>query len=175
MEQDNHNKTFIQRMQDWWNGLRQINLRAQAHYTVFRTTQNIKNKNGFVKQYQSRFMAGWEKWLGIGAGVTGLLMLLNPDSLWRWQFFLILLSVLCAPLLTDFWSELTRVFTEYPGKQFIGQVITLEQPIVDGIGGIRLDNQDWQLAGVDCAAGSSARIIAVKDRTLYITPINRPA
>lgn len=174
MEQENHNKTFVQRMQNWWNGFRQTNLRAQAHYTVFRTTQNIKNKNGLFKQYQGRFKAGWEKWLGFGAGLTGLLMLLNPEGLWRWQFFLVLLGVLCAPLLADLWGEFKKVFTEYPGKQFIGQVITLEQPIVDGTGTTRLDNQEWQLAGADCPAGSNVRVIAIKDRTLYTTPISQP-
>ena len=45
---------------------------------------------------------------------------------------------------------LQRLFTEYPGKHFIGQVITLEEGIVDGKGNIRLDNQAWQLAGSDC-------------------------
>ncbi|MEZ5452184.1 MAG: NfeD family protein [Thiothrix sp.] len=174
MEPENHNKTFTQRVRNWWSGLRQTNLRAQTHYTVFRTTQNLKNRNGLLKQYQRRFMGGWEKWLGIGAGLAGVLMLLNPDSLWRWQLFLVVLGVLGAPLLADLWAELKKVFTEYPGKQFIGQVITLEQALVEGSGNIRLDNQEWQLSGTDCAAGTRVRVIAIKDRTLFITPVSQP-
>ncbi|SEA86172.1 MAG: NfeD family protein [Candidatus Thiothrix putei] len=173
MEQEKQQMTLAQRLQKSWADLRQTNLRAQAHYAVFRTTQHIKNKNGLVKQYQQRFIAGWEKWLGVGAGITGLLMLLNPDSLWRWQFVLVLISVLLAPLLANLFHSLKKVFTEYPGKQLIGQVITLEQPIVEGTGTIRLDNLEWQLAGVDCLAGTQARIIAINDRTLYITPLNQ--
>jgi membrane protein implicated in regulation of membrane protease activity len=173
MEQEKQQMTFVQRLKKGWNEFKQTNLRAQAHYAVFRTTQNIKNKNGLVKQYQQRFMAGWEKWLGIGAGMTGLLMLLNPDGLWRWQFLLVVVGVLLAPLLADLFTSLKKVFTEYPGKQLIGQVVTLEQPIVDGAGNIRLDNQEWQLAGVDCPAGTQARIIAINDRTLYITPLGQ--
>jgi len=173
MEQEKQQMTLHQRLQKIWADLRQTNVRAQAHYTVFRTTQHIKNKNGLIKQYQQRFMAGWEKWLGIGAGMTGLFMLLNPDGLWRWQFILILIGVLSAPLLADLWDSLKRVFTEYPGKQLIGQVITLEQAIVDGTGSIRLDNLEWQLAGDDCPAGTQAKIIAINDRTLYITPLSQ--
>lgn len=173
MEQENQQMTFVQRLKKGWDGFRQTNLRAQAHYAVFRTTQNIKSKNGQVKQYQQRFMAGWEKWLGIGAGMTGLLMLLNPDGLWRWQFLLVVVGVLLAPLLVDLFTSLKKVFTEYPGKQLIGQVVTLEQPIVEGAGNIRLDNQEWQLTGIDCPAGTQARIIAIKDRTLYITPLGQ--
>jgi membrane protein implicated in regulation of membrane protease activity len=98
-------------------------------------------------------------------------MLLNPDGLWRWQFLLVLFSVLLAPLFADLFKSLKRVFTEYPGKQLIGQVITLEQPVVDGSGSIRLDNLEWQLAGTDCPAGTQARIVAINDKTLYITPL----
>ncbi|OQX15856.1 MAG: hypothetical protein BWK73_05600 [Thiothrix lacustris] len=175
MEQEKQPTTLIQRLQASWADLRQTNLRAQAHYTVFRTTQHLKNKHGLVKQYQQRFFAGWEKWLGVGAGITGLFMLLNPDGLWRWQFALILISVLIAPLLATAWHSLKKVFTEYPGKQLIGQVITLEQAMVDGTGSIRLDNLEWQLAGDDCPAGAQAKIIAINDRTLYITPLNQTA
>lgn len=173
MNQETQPMTFLQRLQKSWADLKQTNVRAQAHYAVFRTAQHIKNKNGLVKQYQQRFMNGWEKWLGIGAGITGLLMLVNPEGLWRWQLILVLGSVLLAPLLIDFWHSFQTVFTEYPGKQLIGQVITLEQGIVAGAGNIRLDNLEWQLAGDDCPAGTQAKIIAVNDRTLYIAPLSQ--
>ncbi len=175
MEQEKQPMTLTQRLQKSWADLRQTNVRAQAHYTVFRTTQHLKNKNGLVKQYQQRFAAGWEKWLGVGAGITGLFMLLNPEGLWRWQFVLVLCGVLIAPLLADVWHSLKKVFTEYPGKQLIGQVITLEQGIVEGAGSIRLDNLEWQLAGDDCPAGTQVTIIAINDRTLYITPLSQTA
>lgn len=175
MEQEKQQLTLAQRLQKSWTDLRQTNVRAQTHYAVFRTTQHLKNKNGLVKQYHQRFIGGWEKWLGVGAGLTGLFMLLNPEGLWRWQFLLVVIGVLIAPLLADLWHSLQKVFTEYPGKQLIGQVITLEQPILEGKGSIRLDNLEWQLAGVDCPAGTQAKIIAINDRTLYITPLSQTA
>lgn len=174
MEQQKQEMTFAQRLKAGWDDFRQTNLRAQAHYAVFRATQNIKQKNGLVARYKQRFLANWETWLGIGAGVTGLLMLLTPDSLWRWQLLLAILAILAAPLLADMWHSLKKIFTEYPGKQFIGQVITLEQPIVEGKGQIRLDNQEWQLAGIDCPAETRVKVIAIRDRTLYIKPLEQP-
>lgn len=174
MKPETQDMTFAQRLKNGWEEFRKTNLRAQAHYTVFRATQNLKHKQGWFNQYKQRFTGSWETWLGIGAGLTGLLMLLNPDGIWRWQFLLVVLGVLAAPLLADLLGELKKVFTEYPGKQFIGQVVTLEQAMVEGAGSIRLDNQEWQLAGADCPAGTQARIIAIKDRTLYITPLSQP-
>jgi membrane protein implicated in regulation of membrane protease activity len=173
MEQEKQQLTFMQRLQQSWAAFRQTNLRAQTHYAVFRATQNLKHKSGLVKQYQQRFATSWETWLGVGAGITGLLMLLNPDGLWRWQFLLVVIVVLLAPFFADLFTSLKKVFTEYPGKQLIGQVITLEQPLVDGTGSIRLDNLEWQLAGTDCPAGTQARVIAINDRILYITPLSQ--
>lgn len=171
MEQQKQDMSFAQRLRAKWGEFRQTNLRAQAHYAVFRATQNIKQKDGVFARYKQRFLNSWETWLGIGAGITGLFMLLNPDSLWRWQLLLILLAVLLAPLIADLLHSLKKVFTEYPGKHFIGQVITLKQPIEDGKSSIRLDNQEWNLEGTDCPTGTQVKVIAIKDRTLYIKPL----
>ncbi|MDD5394826.1 MAG: NfeD family protein [Thiothrix sp.] len=175
MEQEKQEITFAQRLRDGWQNVKQTNLRAQAHYVVFRTAQHIKQQNSLWLYYQQRFVSDWLKWLGIGAGLTGLLMLLNPDGIWRWQLLWIVLGVLSAPLLTDLVLTLQTLLTEYPGKHFIGQVITLEQGITDGKGSTRLDNQLWQLAGSDCPPQTQVRIIAINDRTLYVTPLNQVA
>ncbi len=173
MEQENQPQSFGQRVQTWWKNFRQNNLRAQAHYAVFRATHNLKQRSDLFQRYKQRLVINWDQWLGIGAGLAGLLMLLNPAGLWRWQLFVLLLGVGLGPLIADFWESLRRPFTEYPGKQYIGQVFTLEQPIVEGKGSIKLDNQVWQLSGQSCPAGSQVRIIAINDRTLYITVLHR--
>lgn len=154
-----------------WKGFRQSNPQAQLHYAIFQATQRIKQRNQSVAQYKKRFMDEWDKWLGMGAGFTGLLLLLNPDGLWRWQIPLVIVAVLLAPYLADIYRALKKPFTEYPGKQLIGQIITLTTPITDGKGEIRLDNQTWQLSGMDCTADKQVKIIALSDRTLYVTPV----
>ncbi len=172
MEQEKQAMTFAQRIASWWQNLQQTDLRAQAHYMIFRTTQQLKQKNDLLSYYKQRFMDDWLKWLGIGVGVTGLLMLLNPDGVWRWQLLWIVLAGLLAPLVADFWLGLQKLFTEYPGKQLIGQVLTLEQGIEDGKGTARVDNQTWQISGQDCPAQTQVRIIAINDQTLHVAPLN---
>lgn len=171
METNNTNATPVERLRAFWKSVKQSNPQAQLHYAIFQATQRIKQRNHTVDEYKKRFMDDWEKWLGIGAGFTGLLMLFNPEGLWRWQLPLTALVVLVAPYFADIFTAIKKPFTEYPGKQFIGQVITLDDPIVDGKGEIRLDNQTWRLSGADNPTGTKVRIIALSDRTLYVTPI----
>lgn len=175
MEQANQEMTFAQRLRSAWDSLRQANLRAQAHYMVFRAAQQFKQKNSLITYYRQRFIVDWPKWLGIGAGLTGLMMLLNPDEIWRWQWLWIVAGVLFAPLMEDMFSILQKLLTEYPGKHLIGQVITLEGGIVEGRAEVRLENQQWEVAGADCQPQSKVRIIAINDRTLYVTPFDQMA
>jgi membrane protein implicated in regulation of membrane protease activity len=37
-------------------------------------------------------------------------------------------------------------------------VFTLERPIVDGIGTVRIDDTVWRVTGPDCPAGSRVRV-----------------
>ncbi len=175
MAQKNQDTSPIQRLQNAWQRWQQTNWRAQAHYAVFRTMHHLKQKNHGWQHYQQRLRTDWPKWLGMGAGFTGLLLLLNPAGIWRWQLLFVLLSTVMAPWVTDIWASLRKPFTEYPGKQFIGQVLTLEQPIVDGKGSTKLENQLWHLTGADTPAGTQVRVIAIHNRTLYITALNRSA
>lgn len=175
MEQTKQDMTVAQRLRNAWENLRQANLRAQMHYMVFRAAQQFKQKHSLLAYYRQRFMADWPKWLGVGAGVTGLMMLFNPAEVWRWQWLWILICVLLAPLLEDMLLILQKLLTEYPGKHFIGQVITLDEGIADGKAEVRLESQMWQVAGSDCPPQSRVRIIAINDRTLYVTPLEQVA
>lgn len=175
MEQAKQDISFAQRLRNIWDSLRQANLRAQAHYMVFRAAQQFKQQHSLLAYYRQRFVGSWPKWLGIGAGLTGLMMLLNPDEVWHWQWLWILVFVLLAPLFEDMLLILRKLLTEYPGKHLIGQVVTLEEGLVDGKAELRLENQTWQVTGTDCPPQSRVRIIAINDRTLYVSPLERVA
>jgi membrane protein implicated in regulation of membrane protease activity len=175
MKQEKQDLSFAQRLQQTWQNFQQANLRAQAHYAVFRTAQHIKQQNSLLLYYKQRFLSDWPTWLAIGVGLTGVLMLFNPKGVWQWQWLWIASGALLAPLFADIWLMLKRLFTEYPGKQLIGQVITLEEGITDGKGTIRLDSQSWQLAGSDCPKQTQVRVIAINDRTLHVTPLSPTA
>ena len=51
---------------------------------------------------------------------------------------------------------------------YTGRSFTLESPIVNGIGQVRVDDGQWRVAGPDLPAGSCVRVIAVEGATLRV-------
>jgi membrane protein implicated in regulation of membrane protease activity len=52
----------------------------------------------------------------------------------------------------------------------IGRVFTLEKPIIDGAGTVRIDDTVWRVAGPDTPAGSRVRIVRADGASLTVAP-----
>lgn len=119
-------------------------------------------------------------WLGIAAGVVGLLLLLIPGIGWEYQI-IIFASISVASIVI--WRQYFRkhpVATDQPalnrrGEQYIGRTFTLGDPIVNGQGKIRVDDTTWKILGEDCDAGSHVRVIGVDGVQLRVERINSPS
>ncbi|HHO68385.1 MAG TPA: NfeD family protein, partial [Gammaproteobacteria bacterium] len=94
-------------------------------------------------------------WLGIAAGVVGLVVYLLPELAWEYQLLLFsILSVISIVVWRRFF-RLRAEDTDQPtlnrrGEQYIGRVFTLETPLVNGMGKIRIDDTTWKIEGPDC-------------------------
>jgi inner membrane protein len=51
---------------------------------------------------------------------------------------------------------------------YVGQVFTLEKPIVDGIGAVRINDTVWRVTGPDCPAGSRVRVARADGANLVV-------
>jgi membrane protein implicated in regulation of membrane protease activity len=54
------------------------------------------------------------------------------------------------------------------GRLYEGRVFTLEAPIADGIGSLRVDDGQWRVAGPDLPAGARVRVLTVEGATLRV-------
>ena len=52
----------------------------------------------------------------------------------------------------------------------VGRVFTLEKPIVDGIGTVRIDDTIWRVRGPDGPAGSRVKITQADGANLAVEP-----
>jgi membrane protein implicated in regulation of membrane protease activity len=54
------------------------------------------------------------------------------------------------------------------GNQYVGRTFTLEQPIVEGRGKLRVGDTLWSAEGPDLAAGARVRVTSVKGTVLVV-------
>lgn len=107
-------------------------------------------------------------WLGAAALAVGTVSLTVwglGAELWVWQVQVVSFLVLSVVLAYAGRSWLSR-YDEPSDEpllnnrigQMVGQTATLEQPIVNGIGHVRLGDTLWRVKGPDLPAGATVRI-----------------
>lgn len=112
-------------------------------------------------------------WMAESAFVVGVVKLIAPSLGWEYQ--LILFSVLSVVSIAVFRLFLKRhpIETDQPllnqrAAQYVGRLFTLEHPIVNGQGRIRVDDSIWKVQGEDCEPGSKVRVVAAEGVILKV-------
>ena len=110
-------------------------------------------------------------WLGLAALLVGLVsFVFNPS----WQTQLILFSVFAiaaVPLWRRFALTSTSKSNPFLNRRtdaLVGREFTLEKPIVDGNGTVRIDDTVWRVAGPDAPAGSRVRVVRADGASLTV-------
>jgi len=112
-------------------------------------------------------------WLGIAAGVVGALVYLVPSLGWEYQVLAFsLLSVISIIVWRKFFraqpSDTDQPNLNRRGEQYVGRLFTLNEPIVDGLGKIRVDDSTWKIRGEDCPVGSQVEVTGVDGTILKV-------
>lgn len=111
-------------------------------------------------------------WLGLAALIVGLL---SFGIAWSWQAQIIAfaaLSIAMVPL-WRYYSGRNAKPTDKPflnkrTEGLIGRVFTLEKPIVDGVGTVKIDDTVWRVSGPDAPSGSRVKIISADGASLTV-------
>ena len=112
-------------------------------------------------------------WLGLAALLTGLISFGYTPS---WQVQILMFAVFAA-LAVPVWRRLAHgsgavnadsPFLNKRADALVGRVFTLEKPIVDGAGTVRIDDTIWRVAGPDAPAGSRVRIVQADGARLTV-------
>jgi membrane protein implicated in regulation of membrane protease activity len=113
-------------------------------------------------------------WLGVSAAIVGGLSLVID---WAWQFQLVAFAVLALISFGVWWrigrpgdTAAALPFLNRRTETYVGRVFTLEKPIVDGSGTVRIDDSIWRVAGPDCPAGSRVKVARADAATLVVEP-----
>jgi inner membrane protein len=113
-------------------------------------------------------------WLGLAALLVGLVsFVLHPS----WQAELLMFAVFAAAAV-PLWRRLARTSVAGSGRflnrradAFVGRVFTLERPIVDGWGTVRIGDTIWRVAGPDTPAGSKVKVVKADGANLTVAAL----
>jgi hypothetical protein len=113
-------------------------------------------------------------WLGLAAFLVGLLSFAVEMS-WQLQLLAFAAFALAAvPLYRRLGrrqlEDTDQPFLNRRADALVGQVFTLEQPIVDGAGTVRVGDTVWRVAGPDTPAGNRVRIVTADGAALRVEP-----
>jgi membrane protein implicated in regulation of membrane protease activity len=112
-------------------------------------------------------------WLGLAALLTGLVSFAFTPS---WQVQILMFAIFAA-FAVPVWRRVARnnsagsvnsPFLNKRADALVGRVFTLEKPIVDGAGTVRIDDTVWRVAGPDAPAGSRVRIVQADGASLTV-------
>jgi membrane protein implicated in regulation of membrane protease activity len=112
-------------------------------------------------------------WLGVAAAITGLIMMIAPDIDWQWQVLIFAVLSVISVVGWRTYQKRHPTRTEDTtlnrrGEQYVGRVVGLTEPIVNGFGTARIGDSTWRVAGPDLPAGTSVRIVSAVGGVLKV-------
>lgn len=117
--------------------------------------------------------SGYLLWSGVAAVLVSLLVWLVPMQ-WAWQGLSFAVLTILAALWWYSWLK-GRDRHQPPstlnqrGQQMVGRQLTLDAPLVNGFGHVRIGDGNWRVqAEEDLPAGSDIVVVAVEGITLRV-------
>jgi len=112
-------------------------------------------------------------WLALAAAAVGFVMLLIPGLDWQYQIIIFSgLSVTSIALFRKYQSR-NPAISDQPalnrrGEQYIGRTFTLQEPITNRVGVLRVDDTTWRITGDNLPAGTPVVVVGVDGVILKI-------
>lgn len=116
-------------------------------------------------------------WLSAAAAVTGGIALLLPGMRSEAQVFLFsALSLLSVLAWYHYFKKYPKT-SDHPllnkrGAQYVGRVFTLDAPIVNGRGKIKVDDSIWEVEGKDCAPPDKVKVTGANGVVLVVEKVD---
>ena len=112
-------------------------------------------------------------WIGLSAFVVGAITALLPVLAWQGQLSLFSVLSIVSVVLWRIYLKKHPTQTDRPllnrrSAQYIGRVFTLEEPIVNRRGKIKVDDSIWKIEGEDCPAHIQVKVVSVNGVVLQI-------
>lgn len=116
-------------------------------------------------------------WIGLAAGVMGLVMLVFPGMPFIAQAVVFLLASIATCLV--YWKYIrpaAELRDDQPllnrkGDRMVGRRVSVVEPIVNGRGKVKVGDSVWLVEGDDCAVGTTVEVVGVQGTTLQVIAV----
>lgn len=116
-------------------------------------------------------------WPGIAAFVTGMVAYMAPGLGWEIHAVIFaVLTVLAAVAGRRLYAKLKEPQSQAPllnkrAAQLVGSVHTLDTPILDGYGRMKLGDTTWKVSGPDLPTGAKVKVVDADGIVLKVEPL----
>lgn len=112
-------------------------------------------------------------WIAIAAAIMGLIMSMFSGITWEYQLLTFAVLSVASLFAWRKYAAAHSTETDQPqlnkrGMQYVGRSFTLEEPIVNQYGRIRVDDTTWKINGEDCEAGTTVNVVKVEGAVLMV-------
>ena len=113
-------------------------------------------------------------WFGLAAGIVGALALaVGPEFTWQWQMIAYALVAVATVFLVRRTARADASSSDAPdlnvrGRQYVGRILCVEEPIVGGRGKVRVGDTLWPAQGPDAPKGASVKVTGTNGTVLVV-------
>ncbi len=112
-------------------------------------------------------------WMGVAAGFVGVLVWIWPAMPIEYQIIVFAVDSVVNIVAWKRYEKRRPVRTDQPalnrrGEQYVGRRFTLDDPIVNGVGHLRVDDTRWRIEGPDLPAGRKVVVTGVDGTVLRV-------
>ena len=112
-------------------------------------------------------------WLAIAAILTAVITFIFSDLSVNFQILIFSAFCILSLLAWRRWrigmgDKPDRPILNQRGQIYVGRTFTLEEPIINGTGKIRVDDTTWKISGPDLAANRNIKVCATNGVILIV-------
>ena len=116
-------------------------------------------------------------WMAQAAFITGVLLFLFSGMGWEIQLPLFSVFSVAGIALARHFFRRHPIESDQPllnrrTALYVGRVFTLDKPIVNGEGKIKVDDSIWKIRGEDCEAGTRVKVVGADSVVLLVEKVD---
>lgn len=117
-------------------------------------------------------------WFGIASIIVGVLVGVFSGMGWELQLSIFAITSVASivawfKFVGNRSPESDRPELNNKSAQYLNRIFSLEEPIINGIGKVKVGDSLWRVSGEDAPVGSTVKVIGMESTTFRVTLIKR--